>query len=59
MRAFGRPVRIVFGAEDPYLNVDVARWFHRNFPGSELHLLPGARHYVQVDAPERVAQLLI
>jgi pimeloyl-ACP methyl ester carboxylesterase len=58
MPEFDKPVRIVFGAEDPYLNVHVARWFHRHFPRSELHLLRGARHYVQVDAPERVADLL-
>jgi haloalkane dehalogenase len=53
-----RPVRIIFGASDPTLNAGVARHFHGLFPGSELHLLRGARHYVQVDEPRRVARLL-
>jgi haloalkane dehalogenase len=59
MRAFTRPVRIIFGAADPYLNSGVARRFHKLLPTSELHLLPGARHYVQVDEPELVAQLTL
>jgi haloalkane dehalogenase len=57
LSAFGRPVRIVFGERDPYLNSGIARSFHELIPGSELFLLP-ARHYVQVDAPARVAELL-
>lgn len=57
LRAFPRPVRIVFGAADPYLNTSVARTFHRLFPRSEL--LPGARHYVQIDEPEHVARLIL
>jgi haloalkane dehalogenase len=58
LRRFTRPVRIVFGADDRYLNPGVARWFHRQFPTSDLHLVPGARHYVQVDRPEAVAALI-
>jgi haloalkane dehalogenase len=53
LRRFSRPVRIVFGAADPYLNSGVARRFH------ELFLLPGARHYVQVDEPAEVAGLIL
>ena len=59
MRAFGRPVRIIFGADDPYLNGGVARRFHELFATSELFLLDGARHYVQVDEPEEVARLIL
>jgi haloalkane dehalogenase len=59
MRSFPRPVRIVFGAADPYLNKGVARRFHELFTGSEIFLLPGARHYVQVDEPEEVARLIL
>jgi pimeloyl-ACP methyl ester carboxylesterase len=58
LRDFDRPVRIVFGAADPYLNRRVAKRLHRLFPTSELHLLPTARHYVQVDEPQRVADLI-
>jgi haloalkane dehalogenase len=59
MRAFARPVRIIFGDADPYLNKRVARKFHELFPTSELFLLPGARHYVQIDEPEEVARLIL
>jgi haloalkane dehalogenase len=59
MRAFARPVRIIFGAADPYLNKRVARKFHELLPTSELFLLPGARHYVQLDEPEEVARLIL
>jgi pimeloyl-ACP methyl ester carboxylesterase len=59
MRAFERPVRIVFGEADPYLNADVARHFHRLFPNSELFLLPEARHFPQLDEPEEVARLIL
>ena len=59
MRAFRRPVRIIFGDADPYLNRGVAKEFHELFPTSELFLLPGARHYVQIDEPEEVARLIL
>jgi pimeloyl-ACP methyl ester carboxylesterase len=59
LRQFRRPVRIIFGDADPYLNSGVARAFHEMLPSSDLFLLPGARHYVQLDEPERVAQLIL
>jgi haloalkane dehalogenase len=59
LREFRRPVRIIFGAADPYLNQGVARTFHEFLPGSELFLIPGARHFVQMDEPEQVARLIL
>jgi pimeloyl-ACP methyl ester carboxylesterase len=59
LKAFTRPVRIIFGEDDPYLNPGVARCFHEWFPRSELFLVPGARHFVQMDEPERVAHLIL
>jgi pimeloyl-ACP methyl ester carboxylesterase len=56
---FRRPVRIIFGDADPYLNADVARAFHELFPTSDLFLLPDARHFVQMDEPEAVAGLIL
>jgi pimeloyl-ACP methyl ester carboxylesterase len=58
MRRFGPPVRVVFGARDRYLNPRVARNFAALFPHSELHLIDGAGHYVQVDQPQQVADLV-
>ena len=59
LRKFNRPVRIIFGDADPYLNKAVAQSFHQFLPTSELFLLPGARHYVQMDEPEKVAGLIL
>jgi haloalkane dehalogenase len=59
LRRFTRPVRIVFGAADPYLNQRVARRLHELLPTSELFLVPGARHYVQMDEPQQVARLIL
>jgi pimeloyl-ACP methyl ester carboxylesterase len=59
LRAFDRPVQIVFGAADPYLNVHVARRFANLFPTAELELIPDARHYVQVDEPAKVAAAIL
>lgn len=59
LRAFERPVRIVFGSDDPYLNTHVAGRFAQLFPAAELDLIDGARHYVQVDEPEAVAAAIL
>jgi len=58
LKAFARPVRIIFGAGDPYLNPGVAEHFHEAFPTSELFLLPTG-HWPQLDDPEAVAGLLL
>jgi pimeloyl-ACP methyl ester carboxylesterase len=59
LKEFRRPVRIIFGDADPYLNKGVARKFHELFPTSDLFLLPGARHFVQMDEPKEVARLIL
>ena len=59
LKEFGRPVRIIFGDSDPYLNKGVAQKFHEMFPTSDLFLLPGARHFVQMDEPKEVARLIL
>jgi pimeloyl-ACP methyl ester carboxylesterase len=59
LRRFGPPVRVIFGACDRYLNPRVAASFAALFPHAELHLLDGAGHYVQVDRPQQVADLIL
>ena len=59
LKEFRRPVRIIFGDADPYLNKGVAQNFHELFPTSDLFLLPKARHFVQMDEPEEVARLIL
>jgi haloalkane dehalogenase len=58
LRSFDPPVRVIFGARDRYLNARVAQRFDALFANSELHLLADAGHYVQVDEPARVADLI-
>jgi pimeloyl-ACP methyl ester carboxylesterase len=59
LRRFAPPVRVIFGARDRYLNARVARRFADLFPHSDLRLLSDAGHYVQVDQPQRVADLIL
>jgi pimeloyl-ACP methyl ester carboxylesterase len=59
LKEFRRPVRIIFGDADPYLNKGVAQRFHELFPASDLFLLPTARHFVQMDEPKEVARLIL
>lgn len=59
LREFRRPVRIIFGSSDPYLNKGVAEAFHELLPTSDLFLLANARHFVQMDEPEEVARLIL
>lgn len=59
LKQFHRSVRIIFGADDPYLNSSVANEFQQLFPTSELFMLENAAHYVQLDQPGRVAELIL
>src|SRR5262249_16002818 len=59
LREFRRPVPIIFGDADYPLNGGVARTSHVSLPGSDLFLIPGARHFVQLDEPEQVARLIL
>jgi haloalkane dehalogenase len=59
LRAFEKPVHIVFGADDPYLNPDVAAAFRSLFPVGSLQIVKGAGHYVQLDRPEEVSRIVL
>jgi haloalkane dehalogenase len=59
LREFRRPVRIIFGGSDPYLNTGVAEAFHDLLPTSDLFVLASARHFVQMDEPVEVARLIL
>jgi haloalkane dehalogenase len=59
LRRFAPPVRLIFGARDRTLNPRVAKNLAALFPNSELHLLDGAGHFVQVDQPQQVADLIV
>ena len=59
LRTLDRPVRIVFGAADPYLNPGVARDLAKLFSRAQVFTIDNAAHYVQLDRPERVAELIL
>jgi hypothetical protein len=56
LREFRRPVRIILAPLILTLNHGVARTFHEFLPGSELFLMPGARHSSKWMRPEQVAR---
>jgi haloalkane dehalogenase len=53
------PVHLIWGSADPDLTVASARDLHRAAPKSDLVVIPGALHNVQIDQPGRVAALLL
>ncbi len=55
---FEAPVRIIFGAQDPYLNIGVAETFHSLFANSDLFIVENAGHYLQLDQPKTVSELI-
>ena len=57
--AFKKPVEIIFGDDDPYLNSGVAKEFYKLFPNASLHLVKNASHYVQIDKPAEVAKIIL
>jgi haloalkane dehalogenase len=59
LAALGRPTLILWGAGDPFAGVQMAERFNREIPGSELHLIDDAGHFVWDDAPRRTAEILV
>jgi pimeloyl-ACP methyl ester carboxylesterase len=58
MEALDIPFKLIWGATDPYLNTGVAEDFQSHLMRPSLHVLP-AGHWVQIDAPEQVARLML
>jgi haloalkane dehalogenase len=58
MRAFAKPVQIIFGENDPSLNPGVAADFQKIFKNSKVTMIKDAGHYVQLDKPEAIADLI-
>ena len=58
LASFERPVGLVWGAGDPYLNVGVAEHLRGHFPLAELTVLP-LGHWLQIDGPEEVVDALL
>lgn len=54
-----KPTLVVTGEHDVGSNVRMARLMHQRIPGSTLRILPALRHSVLVEAPEKIAFLLL
>jgi haloalkane dehalogenase len=57
--ALGVPTLILWGEQDRFASVHMARRFHEEIPGSELHVFEGAGHFVWDDEPERANHTLV
>lgn len=58
MEALDIPFTLIWGETDPYLNTGVAEDFRSHLKRPSLHVLP-AGHWLQIDAPEQVATLML
>jgi haloalkane dehalogenase len=59
LAALGLPALILWGADDKFAGVKMARRFHEELPGSELVVLEDAGHFVWDDQPERACSALV
>jgi haloalkane dehalogenase len=55
----GVPTLILWGAEDRFASVKMARRFHEELPDSELEILEGAGHFVWDDEPAHATDALV
>jgi pimeloyl-ACP methyl ester carboxylesterase len=53
-----RPALVVWGAQDPYVPVSLAKTQKQAFPAAEIHVLQGDGHWPFVDEPKRVLGLV-
>ncbi|MDN3260907.1 alpha/beta fold hydrolase [Streptomyces sp. CSDS2] len=52
------PVRVIAGADDPATPPAMMRGIAQAIPGAEFEVVPGVRHLVGLEAPERLAAAL-
>jgi haloalkane dehalogenase len=57
--ALGLPALVVWGGQDRFAGVKMARRFHDEIPGSELLVLDDAGHFVWEDEPDATARALV
>lgn len=56
--AIRQPTSVVWGADDPWLSPAIGARLAAEIADATLDVIPGARHYAPIDAPERVAAQL-
>jgi pimeloyl-ACP methyl ester carboxylesterase len=58
LRNFDRPALIAWGAEDRFFPFKDAERLAATLPNARLERIPNARAFVQLDAPERLAEMI-
>ena len=59
LRPIDVPALLIWGERDPYLGIELTEGLERWVPGVRVERIPEASHWVQVDAAERVNELMI
>ncbi|RFU61985.1 alpha/beta fold hydrolase [Peribacillus glennii] len=59
LREISGPVTIVWGEDDPYIPQEFGiRMKKEDFPQATFHLIPGAGHFIHIEAADAVCQLV-
>ncbi len=59
LRQIDVPALLIWGERDPYLGIELTEDLEQWVPGVRVERIPEASHWVQVDAAERVNELLL
>lgn len=58
LRTVAVPSAVVWGERDPFLPVSLAQRLHAAIPGSTVHVMSGACHFLPEEAPGGLAEIL-
>lgn len=58
LKTLAMPAAIIWGGDDPFIPVSLAKRLQKAIPGATLHVLAGVMHYPPETAPESVAKIL-
>jgi pimeloyl-ACP methyl ester carboxylesterase len=53
------PALVVWGAEDPFISVDLAQRQLQSFPDARVEIVPGTGHWPWLDSPEKVNEIVV
>ena len=59
MPRLGKPIHVAFGDADPIFPWEWAERWAEALPGATLDRIAGAGHFVQQDAPDDLAEILL
>lgn len=59
LAAIGAPALLLWGEDDPFAPLAGAHRLAKEVPGSRVHVVAGARHFVHADAPEECAEVIV